>query len=441
MTVQIEENPVRTIVVGGGLAGLAAATYLARGGQRVTVLEKSHTLGGRASTDSPRGFALNRGVHALYSGGPASSVLAELGVRYSSGSPNHVLALDSRGLNPFPGSVGDLLRTNLLNAADKRELLGVFLRLSLIKPERLAHQSVAEWVAAIARRPMVRRLLASTARTYLYTTALDVASADAFVARLQQTMKHPIHYVDGGWQSLVDLLRSVAEAAGAQILTSAGVNTLQVENGRARGVRLHDGRRLSATSIVVAATPEDALRLLPADAAPRLQAAVAEALPVHVACLDVALSRLPAPRQPIVFDLERPRFLTVQSEFARLAPSGGAVLHAFLQHDPRQPVDARCAQSELEAFVDQVQPGWQSVAVERRFLPHMLAAGCLPLAASNGLQGRIGHRSQDVSNVFFAGDWVGPHGYLVDATLASARESARQVLRAGTDQRSALRAA
>src|SRR5215831_16705872 len=172
----------RTIVVGGGAAGLAAATYLARAGRRVTVLEKTDALGGRAITDTVEGFALNRGVHALYTGGPASSVLRELDARYSSGSPSHVLARDAGELKPFPATALDLVRTDLLSGADKRELLGVFLRLSVVKPERLGQQSVLDWVNAVAQRPKVRRLLASTARVYLYTTALDIASADAFVA-------------------------------------------------------------------------------------------------------------------------------------------------------------------------------------------------------------------------------------------------------------------
>ena len=34
-------------------------------------------------------------------------------------------------------------------------------------------------------------------------------------------------------------------------------------------------------------------------------------------------------------------------------------------------------------------------------------------------------------NVFLAGDWVGPEGFLADAAAASARSSARQVLLAG----------
>ncbi|HEY1291644.1 MAG TPA: NAD(P)/FAD-dependent oxidoreductase [Chloroflexota bacterium] len=422
--------PTRTLVVGGGVAGLATATYLARGGMRVSVLEKTDALGGRAITDTVDGFALNRGVHALYTGGPASSVLSELDIRYSHGSPRRVLARDASGLHPYPASLSDLLRTDLLSAADKRELFAVLVRLSVLKPERLAHQSVQDWVAATARRPMVRRLLTRTAQVYLYTTATDLASADAFVERFQQTLKHPIHYIDGGWQTLVEGLRDVATAAGVEILPSASVDHLLVRDGAAHAVRLHDGREFPADVVVIATTPEDALRVLPDGAAPDLEREVAATLPVHVACLDLALSTLPAPEHPVVFDFEQPRFFTVQSEYARIAPSGGAVLHAFMQFDARQPSDAHQARADLEAFVEVAQPGWQAHAVERRYLPHILASGALPLASRGGLAGRMAHRSQDISNVFFAGDWVGPHGYLVDASLGSARESARQILRA-----------
>jgi NADPH-dependent 2,4-dienoyl-CoA reductase/sulfur reductase-like enzyme len=54
------------VIVGGGLAGLTAAVTLARTGRRVTLLEKSEHLGGRAITEQKQGFAFNLGPHALY---------------------------------------------------------------------------------------------------------------------------------------------------------------------------------------------------------------------------------------------------------------------------------------------------------------------------------------------------------------------------------------
>ena len=60
-----------TIVIGGGLAGCAAATVLAERGVRVTVIEKERFLGGRAGAWEDRladgtTFQMERGFHAFF---------------------------------------------------------------------------------------------------------------------------------------------------------------------------------------------------------------------------------------------------------------------------------------------------------------------------------------------------------------------------------------
>ena len=52
---------VDAVIVGGGLAGLTAATVLAKGGMSVTLYEKSNRLGGRATTKEINGFHFNWG--------------------------------------------------------------------------------------------------------------------------------------------------------------------------------------------------------------------------------------------------------------------------------------------------------------------------------------------------------------------------------------------
>jgi phytoene dehydrogenase-like protein len=412
------------IVVGGGLAGLAVACYLARGGRSVTVLEKARSVGGRALTDTPHGYALNRGVHALYSGGPASDVLRELHVGYTSGSPKRIFALDERGLHRFPTSPLGFVRTTLLDARDAAELAGIFVRLGALRPASLAHEPCADWINRVARRARVRQLLTALARVYLYSSALDVVSADAFVERLKQTAIHPIHYIDGGWQTLVDGFRQLALSSGVRLVTSAGVESVRLRGGSARGVRLADAREVECSDVVLAVAPRDALHLVGSP----LQHVLADSLPAQVACLDLALERLPAPAHPVGFDLEQPLFMTVQSEFARLAPRGGAVVHAFKQLDPRQPSDPHQDVADLDAFMDRLQPGWRQLVVERRVLPRIVAAGALPLASRGGLGGRANYCLDNVANLYFAGDWVGPRGFLVDASLDSAREVARRIL-------------
>ena len=66
----------RITVVGGGFAGLTAAITAAEAGAEVTVYEAHHTLGGRARTaEGP--YRTNEGPHALYSGGPHWTWLAQ----------------------------------------------------------------------------------------------------------------------------------------------------------------------------------------------------------------------------------------------------------------------------------------------------------------------------------------------------------------------------
>ena len=62
--------PNHVVVIGGGFAGLSAATALAEAGVRVTVLEARPTLGGRASafTDPVTGERVDNGQHIVIGG-------------------------------------------------------------------------------------------------------------------------------------------------------------------------------------------------------------------------------------------------------------------------------------------------------------------------------------------------------------------------------------
>src|SRR5215207_131592 len=132
----MEPKPAQTdvAVVGGGMAGLSTACYLARAGLEVTVFEKAPIPGGRAATRESGGFMFNRGIHALYTGGAASRAFEELGVTYGHGTPKETFVLQDGELRPFPTSPAQLLRTNLLDAGDKLALVRFFAALGRAKP-------------------------------------------------------------------------------------------------------------------------------------------------------------------------------------------------------------------------------------------------------------------------------------------------------------------
>lgn len=416
-------------VVGGGMAGLTAACYLARAGLQVTVFEKAPVLGGRAAaTRTSDGFIFNRGIHALYTGGAASRAFEELGITYGHGTPKETFVLDEGVLRPFPTSPSRFLRTDLLGAGDKMALVRFFAALGRVKPCDLAGTSVQEWLDQKVRRPGLRRLMVSLAYPLVYTSALDLVSAEVFVDKFQRALKHPVHYVDGGWRVLVDGLRAASERAGARVISDAHVESVEAGGGRARGVRLRDGSRVRASAVVVATGPRDAAKLVDGGGHPVLRRIVDGLTPARVACLDVALGRLPSPDVPVVQDLNGPRFMTAQSVYSKVAPEEGALIYTFKQLDPGHPGDPREDERDLEGLLDAAQPGWRDVLVGRQYLPRIEAVGALPTAESGGFAGRPGTRVPGLEDLYLAGDWVGPEGFLVDASAASARSAARSVL-------------
>src|SRR3712207_4883628 len=270
-------------VVGGGMSGLTAACYLARAGLAVSVFEKAPILGGRAATREFDGFLFNRGGHALYTGGAGSRILEELGISYDYGIPKDTFVLQGGKLSPFPADPLGLLRTDSLGAADKLALVRFFVAISRAIPAALARTSVQEWLDTEIRRPQLRRVIAAFARTFAYSTALDLVSAEMFVDKFQRALRHPIHYVDGGWRVLVDALREAAEQAGARVVSGAGVESVQLVGDRAVAVRLRDGSSVRSSAVVLATGPREAARLAGGSRRQVLRRTVLSLLPARIA--------------------------------------------------------------------------------------------------------------------------------------------------------------
>jgi len=424
------------IVIGGGLSGLAAATYAARGGRRVTLFEKASEPGGRAITRQRNGFCLNRGAHALYHQTEAGEVLRELGVAYYGKQPPSVFGLADGTLHLLPQSPLALLRTTLFDASAKLELVGVQAR--ALRADLLALQtvSVTEWLNRHVRHPQIRTLLLMLARVTTYTNAPELQSAALLVEMVRKVPN--VLYLDEGWQTIVHGLYHVAEATGVRMVTSARVVAVEHEE-RVRGVRLANGDFYPAQAVIVATDPTEASALVNGGEYPALSRWAREALPSHVACLDVALRHVPEPRHKGALGIDRPLYLVVHSASAKLAPEGGAVIHTIRYLEPGEQADAKAVERELEALLDRLQPGWRREIVEQQFLPHMHATNAIVQAHLGGLPGRPGPEVPGILNLFVAGDWVGKAGQLTAAGLASARVAGRlaceqTVRRGGVDE-------
>jgi phytoene dehydrogenase-like protein len=415
------------IVAGGGLAGLAAAAYLARAGRRVTVLEKAAELGGRARTRERSGFLFNVGPHALYAAGQAHAVLRELEVPFTGQPPLAEGTFVGAGdrMEPLPAGALALLSSRLLTVGAKWELARVLARLPRLDASAADGTSLAEWLRRNVRHDSVAELLRTLFRVATFVDEPGRMSAGASLGQLQLALQKNVLYLDGGWQTLVDGLARRAREAGAQIVTRADVAGLELDGARVGGVRLENGDVWTAPFVLAALAPDGVAAL-----AGLADDGRGTRVPVRMATLDLGLAHLPRPERRAVFGLGRPLYFSVHSAVARLAREGTALVHAayYLGDDRRPPA---AIEAELLEFVDAVQPGWRAHVIERRFVPELTVANAMPLAAAGGRAGRPPVAVAERPGLFVAGDWVGPEGLLADAALASARAAATAIVRAG----------
>lgn len=419
------------VVVGGGLAGLAAAAVLGRAGRRVVLCERAHTPGGRATTHVERGYAWNLGAHALYRSGPGMALLRGLGITPRGGIPSQSggFAYTRGRLETLPTGPVSLLTTGLLRLPAKLEVARLLGALPRIDASTLHGVTVQDWLERAVRRSSVRTLVEALLRLSTYMNDPARVSAGAALAQLQLALAKGVLYLDGGWQTLVESLSAAAMQAGVEI--RPGVRAEAIERNHAGGmvVRAADGTRLPAAAIVLAVGPRDAAGLLAGGPGEDVVAAWERAAtPVEAATLDVALGRLPRATATFALGIDRPLYLSVHSAAAKLAPGPGAVIHVMQYLPPGDATPARAIERELEGLLDLVQPGWRDVLVARRFLPSLRVSHASVLAASGGLPRRPGPAIPGVADVYVAGDWVGPEGVLADASLASAGRAAELVL-------------
>jgi len=407
------------VVVGGGLAGLCAASFAASAGARVALYESSPDLGGRARTRVKEGFCFNYGPHALYRGGSLDTALRDQGVVPRGKVPNLVAGYFVRDrtlhLAPFGGS--GLAETTLYPSAVKAEVGAALARFGKSAPEMGPGVNARQAVEELSQSPHVRELISAMLRLTSYIHDPDAADGATLFAQLHRALSNNVVYVDDGWNQLVSALAARADAG--RCLLGVGQRVTAIKPGQTWRVETSNGNSVSAPAVVLALPPRDALELLPY--AEALRVAADRSVAVYAACLDLGLSQLPEPGHNFALGLDEPLYLSVHSSAARLAPEGGALVHILRYLQPDQQLDKTLLLAELEGFADLVQPGWRSYVRASQFFWKMPVMYSEPLARYRGLAGRPGVALPGFSGLYIAGDWVGSHSLLSDAAAASGR--------------------
>ncbi len=290
----------QVVVIGSGVAGLTAAAYMARDGNRVSVFEQFPSIGGVTATLHRQGFSWDLGpmlLEGFGSGEPAADILSELEVY-----DRVRLIREDRGLS-FPGFSlwkpkeygGPLWRRERLKQIFPEDAGGLdryyhfydrIMDLAAYN-RRLQKSKGMERLALKARLAVgflgVRRwkdLSAEQAMSYFFKSkelrALFTAILADFVVPpsrfpalgvpflnietafdtripLQVSKAGPrpsYHYVEGGCESLVNALSSVVLAHGGRIHTKSSVTRICIENKRVTGIVINEKHRIDADIVV-----------------------------------------------------------------------------------------------------------------------------------------------------------------------------------------------
>jgi phytoene dehydrogenase-like protein len=274
------------ILIGGGIAGLSCAAYLARAGKSVTLFEQHSQPGGYWTSFARRGVIFDITPHWTIAPAVVNRVLADHGVapldfeqhenvgRYVGPRPDWDIwvskdraRLEVSVLRSFPATSRDALARLLDLSVDvfaqvesvpslNVELMNPAARLAATLPMLVRLRNVVRY----ARMPATTFLESffpgkelQGLRTSLHMLApIPGISAIGVIAMLGIALRGRAHSPVGGAQVIGNAFMEAAERSGANLRFSERVRRILVENGRAAGVELSDGSRRRASKVVAA---------------------------------------------------------------------------------------------------------------------------------------------------------------------------------------------
>jgi phytoene dehydrogenase-like protein len=326
VTEHAEAPDAEVLVVGAGLAGLAAARHLVGAGRRVRVLEASDGVGGRVRSDRVDGFTLDRGYQVLLTAYPELPRLVDLGsLSLRKFAPGAEIAVNGR-----LARIGDPLRDPTgapatlaapIGSVAAKVRVGVLglraRRWPADGPVGGADTTTAAWLAELGLSgPMTERFLRPLFAGVLLDPELGTSAAQArFVWR--SLARGDAAVPAAGMGALAEHLASRLPPGTVEL-------NCPVEAVDAGRVRVAGGAERHASTVVVATDGPSAAALL--------GGRIADPGSRAVGCLWYAADRPPSPTRAIVLDGERSgpvNNLAVMSNVApEYAPPGQALIAA-----------------------------------------------------------------------------------------------------------------
>ena len=281
----MSETP-SVLVVGGGLAGLAAACELAEAGLRVSLLERRPFLGGRVYSyvDKRSGLEVDNGQH-VFLGCCTEYIrfLRRLGVRHQAHLQRRLRLrvidkvwgeslLESGPLPPPLHLLPSLLRFRSLSPAEKALAVYAFAQVRSLDRARhpeLDDLTFREWLERRRQSPNAIRSLWNLIVQPTLNDDASRVSAELALMVFQEGFLRSRGGGNVGWAKvglsvlLAEAARRYIEERGGEVRLGVRMEALEIENGSVARALLPGGE-LVADHYLLAVPVEGLLSLLPA---------------------------------------------------------------------------------------------------------------------------------------------------------------------------------
>ena len=286
-----------TIVVGAGAGGLAAAIALAARGRPVTVLERSDRSGGKMRDVDVDGTPVPGGPTVLTMRWAFDELLAPAGLSLddvAKVSPSRTLARhawpdgtrldlmadldeaadaiaafssmrDADGFRIFAREakrIHDILLPTHMRV-QRPSFAGLMARIGPRRfPDMLALRPYSSLWSALSTHFRDPRLVQLFGRYSTYTGSSPYA-IPATLMLIAHAEREGVWRVEGGMAALARSLENVAKGLGVRFRYGTEIERVEIERGRASGVRLAGGERLRASGVVLNCDASAAATLAP----------------------------------------------------------------------------------------------------------------------------------------------------------------------------------
>ena len=252
------------VVVGAGLAGLAAARVLHRAGRRVLVCEASDGVGGRVRSDVVDGYRLDRGFQVLLTAYPELDRQFDVEALELRAFEPGAMVWDGSTMStigdPFrrPGTALATVRAPVATVADKARLARQRLRLQRANTAALLRQPDRPTIDALEADGFSPRVIDRFFRPFVGGIQLDPGlstSRRMFDVVLQSLYRGDAVVPAGGMQAIPDQLAAALPPSTIRLTTPVAAVA-------PTGITTAAGERIAAERVVVATEGPAAADLL-----------------------------------------------------------------------------------------------------------------------------------------------------------------------------------